>query len=144
MQLCEHFYPEGVTVAVTHVDGKIRIRVYNNGKRGSVLGEPAQPILKHGPEVVRKQKMLRIRDDMVNLIRNVPGNAFSFYTRLGLAQGGVRGSQEYKEIVLEGLIKCGAVSKHNLINPVGRKTHELYVDEEVAQSMGLPSGNDGV
>ena len=141
MQLCEHFYPEGVTVAVTHVDGKIRIRVYNNGKRG---GEPVKPIVKQDPQEVRRSKMLRIRDDLIALIRKEPDKAFSFYTRLGLSQGGVRGSQENKEIVLTGLIKCGAVERVNLIKQVGRKDHYLRVDESVVKAMGLPSARDGV
>lgn len=145
MQISEQVYPDNVTVAVTNKDGFIRVRVYQHGKRGAVLGDPVEPIPKLTYEEKRKRKVLAARDAILALIRRFPRRSYSYYTRLPVSEGGYKGSQDVKELVLNDLIRCGAVRMVPLEKPVGRMKAYVELDEGVvstlfgADTQGLPS-----
>lgn len=79
----------------------------------------------------------RICDDLVELVRRDPGKSRSYYERLSLAQGGVKASQERKELSVTSLINDGLLERVELDKPQGRANHFLRVNEEVVSAVNL-------
>ena len=79
----------------------------------------------------------RICDDLVELVRRDPGKSRTYYERLSLAQGGVKASQERKELSVTSLINDGLLERVELDKPQGRANHFLRVNEQVVSSANL-------
>jgi len=74
-------------------------------------------------------------NDIIDLVRNDPLHARSYYEQLPLNKGGVKGSRERKERAITSLIEDGSLVRIELEAPKGRANHYLKVDEEVIASI---------
>lgn len=74
-------------------------------------------------------------DEMLQLIRDDPGHARSYYEQLPKTRGGPAGSQERKERAMQSLINDGSVVVVKLDKPRGKATHFVQVAEAVVDSI---------
>ena len=109
MLLSNKTYPAGTLVSVMcSSDGRVRVKIRNT---------------KPAPDWLVTRDESKIEEDLIALITSQPNRAFSYYTRLPLIEGGIKGSQERKEIVLKRLIDSGIFELKQLDKPVGRIKH---------------------
>jgi hypothetical protein len=73
--------------------------------------------------------------EMIQLIRDQPGRARSFYEQLPKTRGGPTGSQERKERAVEALLNDGSLEIVMLEKPRARSTHYLRVNEAVVSAV---------
>lgn len=107
MLVSEKTYPAGTVVSVVCApDGGVSVRVHTT--------RPI-PHWLHG-----KREDVKIEEELLNLIKEQPGRAYSYYTRLPLSQGGIKGSQERKEKIMNKFIENNVVKLVELDKPVGR------------------------
>jgi hypothetical protein len=74
-------------------------------------------------------------DALLQLVRDHPGHARSYYERLPKTQGGPGHSQERKERAMTSLINDGCIKLVEIDKPKNRADHYLIVDEEVVNSI---------
>jgi len=74
---------------------------------------------------------LRLCGAIVLLIRAYPEHARSYYERLPITKGGVKGSDERKERAIDSMLDDGILVRVELENPKGRANHYIKVDEYV-------------
>lgn len=96
-------------------------------------GERAQ-LREDAKEEKAQREMDRIEKDIIAYVIREPGNSRSFYERTPESQGGVRGSQDRKERVINRLLDSGVLVKLEYTKPKGRATHYLAVDSTVLES----------
>ena len=77
----------------------------------------------------------RICNDLLDLVRRVPGKSRSYYERLSVAQGGVKCSQERKERAVDSLLNDGSLERIELEKPQGRANHYIRVNEQVVEAV---------
>lgn len=77
---------------------------------------------------------VKLCNELLDLIRKDPGKSRSYYERLPVSQGGVKGSQERKERAVTSMINDGSIVRVELEVPKGRANHYLRVDEEVVEA----------
>ena len=65
--------------------------------------------------------------EMLNLIRNNEKQSRTFYERLSVNQGGVKGSQERKQKAVDTLLEQGMIEIVELEKPQGRQTHYIRI-----------------
>jgi hypothetical protein len=126
MKIFETYFEPGVVVVTMTNDKGTIVRAFTPRTKPTWLhtGE------KNKPDPVVKVKLKKdneqLKLDLLRLVRVLPGKAKSFYTQLGMDEGGVKGSQERKEKALEELINANQIKRVQLEKAVGRKNHELY------------------
>lgn len=74
-------------------------------------------------------------NEIITLIRKHPGHSRSYYERLPMPQGGVKGSQERKERAVTSLLNDGSLIRVELEAPKGRANHYVRVDEDVVNAI---------
>lgn len=108
-------------------EGKVVLGV-NRGKVKKIPGlYPAGHPLRFinlAPEADEVDKM--IEASILNLVQNEPGRGETYYCRVPLGQGGVRGSQQRKERVMARLLAENKLLRVKLPTPVKRMTHAIY------------------
>lgn len=77
-----------------------------------------------------QNQMSALCAEMLNVIRKIPERSRSFYERLAVNHGGVKGSQERKQKAIDILLDDGAVEVVDLPKPQGRLTSYLRVVEQ--------------
>lgn len=89
-------------------------------------GERSQ--LKEDLKAQREEaQMTSMCAEMLNLIRNNENQSRTFYERLSVSQGGVKGSKERKLQAIEMLLDQGSIEIVELEKPQGRQTHYIRV-----------------
>lgn len=89
-------------------------------------GERSQ--LKEDLKAQREEaQMTAMCAEMLNLIRNNENQSRTFYERLSVSQGGVKGSKERKLQAIEMLLDQGSIEIVELEKPQGRQTHYIRV-----------------
>jgi len=63
------------------------------------------------------------------LIRNNENQPRSFYERMSVSQGGVKGSRDKKTQIIDTLLEKGAIEIVELDTPKGRQTHYIRIAE---------------
>lgn len=76
----------------------------------------------------------RISKDIIAFVLREPGNSRSHYERTPESSGGVRGSQDRKEKVINRLLDEGVLVKMEYTQPRGRAKHYLVVDTTMLES----------
>ena len=79
-------------------------------------------------------QMSALCSDMLNLIRNNEKQSRTFYERLTVAEGGVKGSKERKLQAIDMLLEKGTVEIVELDTPKGRQTHYIRIAEPTPNS----------
>lgn len=83
----------------------------------------------------REQKeaaLLTMRADILKLIESDPGKSRSYYERKSVSSGGVAGSQDRKEQVMQSLLAEGVISLIPYDKPVGRAKHFVRINQKAA------------
>lgn len=121
----KHFEPQIVVVTLTNDQGTI-VRAFTPREKPTWLHKEKKQ--KVNPVKIAKEKYTdeQMKDDLVQLVRRSPGYGKSFYTQLKIVKGGVKGSQERKDQVLQDLITEGRVIKQDLEKPRGKQTYRLF------------------
>ena len=89
-------------------------------------GERSQ--LKEDLKAQREEaQMTAMCAEMLNLIRNNENQSRTFYERLSVSQGGVKGSKERKLQAIEMLLDQGSIEIVELDKPQGRQTHYIRI-----------------
>lgn len=89
-------------------------------------GERSQ--LKEDLKIQRENdQMSALCSDMLNLMKEKVDRSRSFYERLPVAEGGVKGSQERKQRAINMLLEDGLIEVVDLPRPVGRTTQYIRV-----------------
>jgi hypothetical protein len=89
-------------------------------------GERSQ--LKEDMKIQRENdQMSALCSDMLNLMKEKVDRSRSFYERLPVAEGGVKGSQERKQRAINMLLEDGLIEVVDLPRPVGRTTQYIRV-----------------
>jgi hypothetical protein len=96
-------------------------------------GERAQ-IKEERKEQRENEVWEKILIDMVNLVRERPRHARSYYERLPVAQGGVKGSQERKEKAITTLLDDNVLIRTDLEKPTGRVNHYIDINPDYTRA----------
>lgn len=121
MKIFEQVFPAGVVVSVLTTESGTVVRAFTQRQHPTWLHK-VDPV----SVAQRKQDTEQLKAEVLRLVRALPGRAKSFYTQLGMDEGGVKGSQARKEKAIDDLLSSGALRRVQLEKAVGRKNHELY------------------
>jgi hypothetical protein len=126
--------------------------VSNKEQHNDVLGYPVEMWFSHAiarplkagerGQLHEDRKEARALDDwnvlcaaLIQLVRDDPEHARTYYEQLPKSKGGPHGSQDRKERAMGALITDGSLVTVLLEKPRGRANHYVRVDEEVVASI---------
>lgn len=124
----EQLYPLTSTVALTPHEGMLRVRIYVHEERKPK--EKAEELSAEKRAEIRAAKNAAkdefLRQGLLATVRLQPGHGPSYYSRIPKAEGGLPGSQERKEEVLNSLLAEGLLRMQTMPKARGRRTQGVY------------------
>lgn len=127
MKIFEQTFGRDVYVSVTaQPDGETLLRVYSKRPDPSWLRTRPAKKRNSARPVRQVATEAELREGLLRLIRALPGRGRTFYEQARLHEGGVNGSQDRKERVLDSLLTSGEVVIKPLAKAQGRRSHGVY------------------
>lgn len=124
MELLNREFPEDCDVVVRREAERGTVRVMVRSRRPNPVWlaayrSPDEPWFKVSAD--------ELRQGLLAAVKAEPGRGPSHYVRLPLHLGGVGGSQERKEKLLQEMVSTGELELRELAAPVGRRRAGLYL-----------------
>lgn len=84
----------------------------------------------------KEAELVTMREQMLNLITSEPDKSRTYYERKSIGDGGVPGSQDRKERVMQILLAEGVISLVPYDRPLGRAKHYVRLNPKASQDDG--------